>query len=111
MESESMEKVIESPVVAAEKPTIALLDETVQVPKELNDVRVAIVKIVESSKKACEDGFQAGQDIPAVVMASYQSLVLAIDGISKVKYEAKHAMGESIVCASLMGTDILKALK
>ena len=90
---------------------VQLVDEQVKVPKELNDVRIAIAGLVKSIKKAKADGFDLAIDVPEVVMASYKNVVHAIEGVDKVPMEIRKELGASIVCAGLMGADVLEALK
>lgn len=61
----------------------------VEVSKEVNEIGEAIKTIVESYKLAVADGFQAGTDIPAVLMASYQKLIAAIEGMDQADDEFK----------------------
>lgn len=84
--------------------------ETVEVSKELNDVRKALVKVVKSSKEAVADGFQAGQDIPAIAMASYQELLEALKGLNDVPAEFKEDLGASVRCAGLLAGDLTEVL-
>lgn len=56
----------------------------VNVEKESKEIGVAIAKLLETSSAAMADGFQAGQDIPTVLMGSYKELSEAIDGADKV---------------------------
>jgi hypothetical protein len=90
---------------------IEMVEEMVSMPKELNDVRMAVSDIVRSVITAREDGFELATDIPAIVMASYMSLVEAIEGIDKIPSEVREKMGESLVCAALLGADVLKQIK
>lgn len=57
---------------------------TVDVPKELQELVVALSKLVKESRKAFKDGFQIGQDLPALVTGCATELMAAIDGIEKV---------------------------
>jgi len=57
------------------------------VTPEVNDIGVAVKKIMINYKEATKDGFQAGQDIPAILMGSYQDLLKAIEDADKVGEE------------------------
>ena len=85
--------------------------ESVELPKELNDIRIAIVALVKAVKEAGKDGFQVGTDIPAIVMAAYKPLADAINGASSIPAEMKESLSGSIKVAGLMGADIVEALK
>jgi len=89
---------------------MSLVSETVQVPKELNDVRKALVQVVKSAKEASKDGFQPGKDIPAIVMDSYKALAEALEGMTAIPLEVKENVGESVYCAGLLGGDLVKEL-
>lgn len=60
------------------------VDVAVSVEKEFNEIGIAIAKLMETSNSALEDGFQAGQDIPTVLMGSYKELSAAIEGSDKL---------------------------
>jgi len=47
----------------------------VEVSKEAHELGEAIAKLVIATKEALKDGFQVGQDVPAVVMTAFASLV------------------------------------
>jgi hypothetical protein len=61
----------------------------VVVTKEVHEIGVAVKGVISAYKEATKDGFQAGQDIPAVLMASYSKLTEAIEGADKVGGELK----------------------
>lgn len=69
---------------------VVLLDRSTKVTKEINEVGEAFKDVVANYKKAKEDGWQPGEDIPAVLMASYKSLLAAFDNLGQAKVEAKH---------------------
>lgn len=64
--------------------TVELREVKTQVAAATNDVGLALKEVISSTSKALEDGFQAGQDIPAVVMASYQKLAIAMESFKNV---------------------------
>lgn len=68
----------------AEKKEIETVKKEISVEKEAHEIGVAIAKILVTSNSALEDGFQAGQDIPSVLMGSYKELTDAIEGSEKV---------------------------
>lgn len=90
---------------------VELVEESVKVPKELNEVRLAVRSLVTSIKSAKADGLDLAVDIPAVVMASYKDVVKAIEDVDKVPAEVREALSESVVCAGMLGADVLAALK
>lgn len=66
----------------AEAPTI--IKKEVRVEKEFSEIGVAIAKMITVANSALEDGFQAGQDIPTVLMGTYPELSKALEGIDKL---------------------------
>jgi len=66
------------------------------VTKETNEIGEAVKGVIKAYKEATADGWQVGQDVPAILMASYGKLTTAIDGADKVGGEFK---GEPIKAA------------
>ncbi|MBF32018.1 MAG: hypothetical protein CL529_12705 [Aequorivita sp.] len=92
----------------AEKKEVETVKKEIDVAKEANEIGVAIAKILVTSNSALEDGFQAGQDIPTVLMGSYKELTDAIEGSEKVLKEFKSNPVES---ASGLVMPILEAVQ
>lgn len=72
-----------------------------EVTKEVHEIGLAVKKIIAAYKEATKDGFQAGADVPAILMASYQDLITAISDAEKSSGEfdaepVKAAMGALI---------------
>lgn len=86
--------------------TVVLVDKTVKVTKEANDVAVALVKLTESVMEANKDGFQAATDIPAVIFENLKTLGAAIDNAGQMKVEAKEALPEFINAFTIAGAEI-----
>lgn len=86
--------------------TVVLVDKTVKVTKEANDVAVALVKLTESVMEANKDGFQAATDIPAVIFENLKTLGAAIDNAGQMKVEAKEALPEFINAFTTAGAEI-----
>jgi len=86
-----------------------LVDKSVQVSKEADELMVAIAAITKATKVALKDGFQAGQDIPAIVAVAFTQLLTAIDGIDKLPEEAKSELGALMRAASLGVVDVVEA--
>ena len=76
---------------------VTLVDVSTKGTKELNELGNALKKVIVATKEATADGFQAGTDIPAVLMASYQDLTKAIEGIDKAGSEIKAEAVKAIV--------------
>ena len=91
--------------------------ETVEVkfdaPKETHEMGKAINGLMKNYKQAVADGFQVGQDIPAILMGSFNDLMAAIDGIDKIddefkKEPIKAAMGALVPLADAIGELVKK---
>jgi hypothetical protein len=58
-------------------------------PKEVTEVGIALSSILKAVSLSLKDGFQPGQDIPAIVMSAIASLGNAIEGIENLPEEFK----------------------
>lgn len=81
-----------------------------EVTKEVYELGCALKAIMVNTKLAVADGFQAGQDIPAILMGSMQDLLAAVAGIEKVDDEfigEPAKASKAIVVPVLEGVDVL----
>ena len=76
------------------------------VSKEANELAESLVGLVKSSKEHVKDGFQAGKDIPAILLENMQSVLKGIEGVDKMGDEAKENMSAFINAWVLAGTEI-----
>lgn len=60
-----------------------------QVTKETHELGLAVKAVLLSVKKAKADGWDAGTDLPAIILESVQALMPAIEGVEKVGEEFK----------------------
>lgn len=60
-----------------------------EVLKESYELGEGLAKLVLAVKKALEDGFQPGQDLPVFVTAALTELPKMVDGLDKMGDEAK----------------------
>lgn len=60
-----------------------------EVTKEVHELGLAVKGVIKAYKDATADGWQSGTDIPAILMASFQKLSVAIEGVEKVGGEFK----------------------
>ena len=65
------------------------VSKSVEVSKESDELGQGLVSLVQSVKKALDDGFQAGEDIPAIILENIQSLSKSIEGADKIGDEYK----------------------
>lgn len=82
----------------------------VEVSKEAHELGEAIAKLVMATKDAMKDGFQAGQDIPAVVMTAFAELPKAIEGLDKLDDEAKAGLKPFVMAFTLPVMDAVESL-
>jgi len=78
----------------AEAPV--LIKKEINVEKECHEIGVAIAKIITVSNAALEDGFQAGADIPTVLLGVYPELSKALEGTDGLSEAFKSAPVEAI---------------
>lgn len=83
----------------------------VEFPKEWSEVGDALVEIAKAVKLAKADGWQAGQDVPVVLLASFQPLAKALDGVMMLEGEAKEAPEGAIKAMACAGADVYAVLK
>jgi len=87
-----------------------LKEKTIQVPKEADEIFEALVEIVKATKTALADGFQPGQDVPAVVAAAWTKLPAAMQGIEQVPGEVVAHRGALVKSAGCAAGDLVDAL-
>lgn len=79
----------------------------VQVAKEMHELMDGLSEVILATKQALADGFQPGQDLPAIVLAAINKLPPALEGMDKVKDELKLNPKEFVNAASLGTAKIL----
>jgi len=82
----------------------------IETPKEITEVGEALEGILEATASALKDGFQAGQDIPTIVIASIANLSTAIAGVQKIPEEVKSDPVMSTIGALVPVSKGIKAL-
>lgn len=81
----------------------------VEVPKEMHELMLGIAKIVKASKLALKDGFQPGQDLPAVLVAAVAELPAMVGGLDKLPEEAKSDTAGFVKAGVLGAAEIVAA--
>lgn len=81
---------------------MALVQVSVSVPKELSEVANLIVELVKDVK--------AGKDISKIGEENLSNLLKAIEGVDQIPQEVKDNVGESAVCAGLLGGQVIAEL-
>lgn len=80
----------------------------VEVAKETYELLQGVAGFVASVKKALDDGFQPGTDIPVIISDALAQLVPAVQGAAGIKAEAvenKLAFGQALL---LGGAEIVR---
>jgi len=81
---------------------VQLEDVAVKCPKELNDIRKAVVGIVKDIK--------AKKDLVSIAGGNLQALSDAIAGLEQLDDELKEALPEAVACLGVMAGEIVGAL-
>jgi hypothetical protein len=68
---------------------MAKVSVSVEVSKEAHELAVGVKEVALAVKQALADGFQVGQDIPAVIGVAIGSLAVAVAGVEKLGEEIK----------------------
>lgn len=92
------------------KKEVQIVNEEVKVTKEINELGLAFKKIVEVGIKALEDGFQAGQDIPTVMLGSFKELSDALAGVDEMDEEAKEESVKAVMGALIPISEAIEML-
>lgn len=79
---------------------------SVSVEDKSYDVGQAVVQIVKAAKDALADGFQPGQDIPAILSAAIAQLVKILGDAPAIPAESGDDLTAFIKSWSLAGLDI-----
>lgn len=90
-----------SPETTEEKP-VQLVSVTVQVPKELNDVRLALVSLLSDLK--------AKKDMTSIIGGNLKLLSDAIDNINQLDDEFRGKLKESLTGCGLTVGEVMGAL-
>jgi hypothetical protein len=59
----------------------------VEVSEKGYDLGIALKNIVAAAKQACDDGFQPGQDVPAILSAAVANLLPVMNNIKEIANE------------------------
>lgn len=94
---------------------VELIPVTSEVPKETHEVWAAVSKLVEQTRIATEDGFQAGEDLAKIVMGSLTDLSKAMDNLKQAAVEHQEDLADSVlghgVGMGMVGKEIVLVIK
>jgi len=76
------------------------------VTKEAHELSFAVVEVIKGVKLALSDGFQPGQDVPAIILGSLNHLMKGIEGVDKLPKEALEDLPEFIAAWMVGGAEI-----
>jgi hypothetical protein len=80
----------------------------VEVSKEMYELGMGLAGVVDAVKQATADGWQPGQDLPAIVVAAIAILPPALQGVDQIKGELSEDKGAFISAVALPIADIIK---
>lgn len=85
------------------------IQKTIEVSEASSKMGEAVKSLCINTKKALADGFQAGQDIPTILVSSMQDLLAAVAVVNAIGEEAKEPvlMAKSILVPVLDGVEEL----
>lgn len=95
-------------------PAVVLVDITTKGTKEAYELGLGFKSVMVNTKLALADGWQAGQDVPAVLGSSLNDLLKGIVGIDQLDDEAKAHVVKvilSILVPVAEGVEVLTAKK
>jgi len=81
---------------------VQLEDVSVKCPKEVNDVRKAVVGIVSDIK--------AGKSLVEIAGGNLKALSDAIEGVEKIGDEVREAPAETVACLGLLAGELVGVL-
>lgn len=87
-----------------------LVEKVVKLPKASADLASALSKIALAAKKSQEDGWQAGQDLPAILSASVVALMPVIAEVLSLPEEAKLSPIGMAEAFAVEGLELAKVL-
>jgi hypothetical protein len=83
-----------------------VIQKTVDVSKEADELASALVAMVAAVKDALADGWQAGTDIPMIVTKALTVLGPAVDGMEKLGAEKDENLAAFVRALGLAGMDV-----
>ena len=83
---------------------------TLPVAKETYELGLGIVGFLNALKKALEDGFQLGDDLPIIISESFSTLIPSIEGWEDISKEIENNRPEFINAVCLTVTHIIESL-
>jgi len=85
---------------------MSIIKKEVSVSKETSELADSLVSLVKSIREHVKDGFQAGQDVPAILMENLQSLMKGVEGVDQLDDEAKENLSAFVNAWSLAGSEM-----
>ncbi len=82
----------------------------VEVSEKAYALGQALTELVKVSKQALADGFQAGQDVPVIVLAAASQVVKVVEGINAAGDELKEDQAAFIAALGLSAKDLAGVL-
>lgn len=86
-----------------------VVDKTVKVSKEADELADGIARCIVSIRKALADGWQPGSDLPVVLSSVMADLVPAVQGVEKLGAEKKENVQAFVTAFALSGAKVAGA--
>lgn len=83
---------------------------SVEIPKETGELIIGITNFLKAIRKSQENGWQAGEDLPIIMMSALATLPDALDGWDKMDDEARANPAAMIAAGGIFGAELYKAL-
>lgn len=87
-----------------------LIQEQVTVEEKTRNVSKNIVKFISDIKAVVDDGWQPGQDIPAIIQAAFLDLVPSIKEVGNIGAEWKESSSACLLGLHISEVELAKAL-
>ena len=86
------------------------IDVTLPVAKETYELGLGIVGFLTALKRALEDGFQIGDDLPMIISEAVNTLIPSVSGFEDIAKEIEENRSEFINAVCLSLTHIIESL-
>jgi hypothetical protein len=106
-EMETKAEATETPAEQPAAPAVQMVDVSVSVPKEINELAVGLSKLVAAAKQALADGFQPTQDLPVLLVEAVRELPAMVGGLDMIDDEFKADKGKFVLALSIALDEVI----
>ena len=79
----------------------------VEIGDNTNDLIVGLIEFIQTAKDQLQDGFQPGDDIPALALSAFMDLTPAIMGTAKIKQEFDDNPDSRSIAMALLANELM----